>query len=77
MQKWTLVTKGKTHTYICFDFSRTHKLNLQKAGKIEFVLGKCAYMYFHVCAWPQTSIHAHVAKSQPQLSFSRICPLCF
>lgn len=50
MQKWILVTKGKTHTYICFYFSRTHKLNLQEAGKIEFVLGKCAYMHFYVCA---------------------------
>lgn len=77
MQKWISVTKGKTHTYILFNFSTTYKLNLQEAGKIQFALGKCAYMYFCVCAWPQTSIHTHVAKSQPRLSFSRICPLCF
>lgn len=46
MPKQILVTKGKTHTYICFNFSRTYKLNLQEAEKIEFALGKCAYMFF-------------------------------
>lgn len=76
MQKWILVTKGKTHTYISFYFSRTHKLNLQEAGKNRICVGKvCIYVFLcmdmatnkHTCTCGQKSTSAVILQDLPTL----------
>lgn len=74
MQKWKLVTRGKT-----FNFSRTYKFTFQESGRTEFILGMCAWVYLCLCVckvtihalthkWPKVNLTCHIF---------RICSLCF